>query len=87
MTSASEGAAGIRSTPSDRFRKARDKFLQRQDGTKVSYYDIARGTDLSVTHVCKIFNLQRFPSLRTAVRISAYLGCTVEELIKVLDGP
>lgn len=67
------------------YRMARERLLKDQHGQRVSYGDIARATGLNVGHVCRIFTRKRQPSLETVRRISAYLGCSIEKLLSVLE--
>ncbi len=55
------------------------KLLNRE-GERITYYEIARNTGLHVTHISKVFNGRRRPSLEAAGKISGYLGVTLEEL-------
>lgn len=56
-----------------------EKLLKRE-GERITHYDVARNTGIHVTHINRIFNGKRRPSLQTASKISTYLGCTLEEL-------
>jgi transcriptional regulator with XRE-family HTH domain len=58
----------------------RARFLVRQDGTRITYYDIARGTGLDVTYVGRLFNQKRSPSVRSLEKIAGYLGCSLDRL-------
>lgn len=55
------------------------------DKRGVSNGDVARGTKISRTHVCRIFSGNRTPSVRYSKRISGYLGITIEQLWQALD--
>lgn len=67
------------------YAKARASILTRADGTKISYAQIAKGTGIDVTHVCRIFTRRRGLSLNNAIKIAPYLGISVEKLKMVLD--
>lgn len=56
-------------------RKRRIRDLLPKD---VSIGQIARGTDLSRSHVSRIFNGHRVPSLRCSEKISAYIGVSMD---------
>jgi transcriptional regulator with XRE-family HTH domain len=46
----------------------------------VSVGDVARGTGLSPSHLSRVFNGRRTPSMRTALKIALFVGCTIDEL-------
>lgn len=54
-------------------------------GETITLGGIARGTGLHVTHLSKIFNGHRKPSLKAASKIAAYLGITLEKLNRALE--
>lgn len=54
-------------------------------GVKFTLSDIARGADLSLSHVSRVFSRKRTPSLKTASRIAEYLSITVDDLMKVVQ--
>lgn len=58
--------------------------ILRKDGERLTFYQIARNTGIHVTFICKIFNGTRRPSLRTASKLAAYLGISIEELTDAL---
>lgn len=55
-----------------------------ENGT-VTMSDIARSTNISLSHVSRIMGGNRRPSLDVASKIAAYLGVTIEELLHALD--
>lgn len=50
-------------------------------GRKYSRSQIAKDTGLDISHISKIFNGQRKPSLSNALTLAAYFHITVEELM------
>ena len=65
---------------------ARRRALTRPgDGSRVSYYEIADGTGLHVSYICRIFNRRRTSfSATTAEKIAGYLGISVDKLLALL---
>lgn len=49
-----------------------------------SLSDIARGTGLSLSHVCRVFSGKRAPSMGTARTIAGFLGTTTDKLYESL---
>lgn len=51
----------------------------------VTQGEIARGTGLSVSHVCKVLGGKRGMSMRTAEKIAGYLGMSIEQLNRAVS--
>lgn len=54
------------------------------DFNNLNLSDVARGTGISVSHVSRIFNGLRTPSLDVAETIAKYLGVGLTEFTKYL---
>jgi transcriptional regulator with XRE-family HTH domain len=54
------------------------------DFANLNLSDVARGTGISVSHVSRIFNGLRTPSLDVAETIAKYLGVGLTEFTKFL---
>lgn len=54
-------------------------------GHHIGIGELARRTGLSKTHVSKVFNGQRRPSLRNARKIAIALSITLDELYEHLE--
>lgn len=54
------------------------------DFERLNLSDVARGTGISVSHVSRIFNGLRTPSLDVAETIAKYLGVGLTEFTKFL---
>lgn len=54
------------------------------DFNNLNLSDVARGTGISVSHVSRIFNGLRTPSLDVAETIAKYLGVGLTEFTKFL---
>lgn len=54
------------------------------DFNNLNLSDLARGTGISVSHVSRIFNGLRTPSLDVAETIAKYLGVGLTEFTKFL---
>lgn len=46
--------------------------------------DVGRGTGISVPQISRVFSGKQAPSLAVALRVSAFLGITVEKLAAIL---
>jgi hypothetical protein len=53
-------------------------------GTDYNLSDIARGTGMSLSHICRVFKGQRTPSIRAASAIAGYIGVSVDQLYAAL---
>lgn len=51
----------------------------------VSLSDISRGTGLSLSHISRVFNVNRKPSMDAASAIANYLGITIDTLYAELS--
>ena len=52
------------------------------DYKSINMSDVARGTKMSLSAVSRVFSGDRNPRISTAIRIAAYLGITIDELLQ-----
>lgn len=66
-------------------RESRVRELAAASGINFTISDVARGTGLHLTHVSRIFNGKRKPSLAAAKKIADYLHVSLDRLNTVLQ--
>lgn len=81
MTSATKAR---KAEAEERFAIKRERILTRADGSHITYYDIARGTELHVTFINRVFNRHRRMSMKSAEKVAAYIGCSIDALNALL---
>lgn len=55
------------------------------DYKSINMSDVARGTKMSLSAVSRVFSGDRNPRISTAIRIAAYLGITIDELLQIIE--